>query len=612
MVNDDLDRAVDELAAILTRNALRRSEATMIDELKEEEIVNKVGGRFKLSTLIQKRMIALNQGARRLVEAGRRQDDDRDPGDHAGQDLPRHVGQPPDGRADRGAGGRRGNRRSYPTGRMSRARPLILASGPAIRKACLGPVADRQVKRARRSRRTGKGRPESLGAPVASARSEGVPCLFASELLRSAPALAFCSGNRLPRLEPGRLRSGRCPRLGRRSGQPLAAPDQSLRTGGRDPGPCLVHHPGLVVLALAAGPVASTSWLRCGRQVPDRLSPALGFALLLRSPPGSIHKLGPGLRPSPPVGSGGYLGALAAISCSAISACPACSSDPLGRAFRPGALPRRALHLADPGSLGPGFAADTPCPDRGQAPRRCADGPARSRSGRLAEPRRDDRRYRVTACARCVPPIRPVTRRRLSPSPRPIVPHRRGHQALSTSRMTARTSARGRPGSPFELPPLELLEPPTPFPVQEHEAKVHARAMLLERTLLDFGYQVRVVQIDTGPVITQFEIELEAGLRVSRIMSLADDLAIALAVPSVRIVAPIPGKTTVGIEVPNDHRDMVRLGEVIAGVGRAIREVPASRCSWARTSRAQPLVFDLADMPHLLMAAAPVPASRSA
>ena len=91
--------------------------------------------------------------------------------------------------------------------------------------------------------------------------------------------------------------------------------------------------------------------------------------------------------------------------------------------------------------------------------------------------------------------------------------------------------------------------------------------MLLERTLLDFGYQVRVVQIDTGPVITQFEIELEAGLRVSKIMSLADDLAIALAVPSVRIVAPIPGKTTVGIEVPNDHRNMVRLGDVIAGVG---------------------------------------------
>jgi DNA segregation ATPase FtsK/SpoIIIE, S-DNA-T family len=112
-------------------------------------------------------------------------------------------------------------------------------------------------------------------------------------------------------------------------------------------------------------------------------------------------------------------------------------------------------------------------------------------------------------------------------------------------------------GSGFQLPPLELLEPPPSMPVHEQEAKIQARAMLLERTLLDFGYQVRVVQIDTGPVITQFEIELEAGLRVSRIISLADDLAIALAVPSVRIVAPIPGKTTVGIEVPNERRAMV-------------------------------------------------------
>ncbi len=69
--------------------------------------------------------------------------------------------------------------------------------------------------------------------------------------------------------------------------------------------------------------------------------------------------------------------------------------------------------------------------------------------------------------------------------------------------------------APYQLPPRDLLEPPPPFPIQDHETQIHARAMLLERTLLDFGYKVRVVQIDTGPVITQFEIELEAGLRVS-------------------------------------------------------------------------------------------------
>ena len=155
-------------------------------------------------------------------------------------------------------------------------------------------------------------------------------------------------------------------------------------------------------------------------------------------------------------------------------------------------------------------------------------------------------------------------------------------------------------GSPFELPPFEILEPATSFPVQEHEAQVNARAMLLERTLLDFGYQVRVVQIDTGPVITQFEIELEAGLRVSKIISLADDLAIALAVQSVRIVAPIPGKTTVGIEVPNDHRNVVRLGDVMSGISeRKEHRIPLYL---GKDAKGHPLVFDLADMPHLLMA----------
>ena len=117
---------------------------------------------------------------------------------------------------------------------------------------------------------------------------------------------------------------------------------------------------------------------------------------------------------------------------------------------------------------------------------------------------------------------------------------------------------------------MDMLEPSSAIPVQEREASIQARALMLEKTLLEHGCQVRVVQIDTGPVITQFEIELEAGLRVSKIVGLANDLAIALAVPSVRIVAPIPGKTTVGIEVPNERRSMVRLREVIERVSRAL------------------------------------------
>lgn len=156
-------------------------------------------------------------------------------------------------------------------------------------------------------------------------------------------------------------------------------------------------------------------------------------------------------------------------------------------------------------------------------------------------------------------------------------------------------------GGEFQLPPRTLLEPPAEHPVHERETKIQARAAILERTLLDFGYQVRVVQIDTGPVITQFEVELEAGLRVSRIIGLADDLAIALAVQSVRVVAPIPGKTTVGIEVPNDVRAIVRLSEVVSA-----GETRLDRCRiplfLGMDVKGTPLVFDLVDMPHLLIA----------
>ena len=98
---------------------------------------------------------------------------------------------------------------------------------------------------------------------------------------------------------------------------------------------------------------------------------------------------------------------------------------------------------------------------------------------------------------------------------------------------------------------------------EEHEKEVRRKAKILEKTFANFGFNVKVVEIETGPVIAQYEVELEAGLRLSKITGLADDLAIALRVPSVRIVAPIPGKNTVGIEVPNEQRQLVRLREVI-------------------------------------------------
>ena len=312
----------------------------------------------------------------------------------------------------------------------------------------------------------------------------------------------------------------------------------------------------VVLLILAS---ADVLWL-ARRAVPEWWVRLLGFALAIAVASALVQKFAPGLEPSPPVGSGGYLGALAVAFLE-------------GQFGRAGML----LILVAGGLVGLALCIDVLCSGRS----RRSSTP--SVSGRRRRPGERSCRAPETSLLPAQPCFEVVE---TSPRPVPIastpllgrppeaieVPVPRAFQPSAapqdggTPRRPAGAASRGR----YVLPTIELLDPPVPFPIQEHEAKIHARAMLLERTLLDFGLQVRVVQIDTGPVITQFEIALEAGLSVKRINSLADDLAIALAVPSVRIVAPIPGKTTIGIEVPNERRGIVKLGEVIQAVDSRI------------------------------------------
>jgi S-DNA-T family DNA segregation ATPase FtsK/SpoIIIE len=162
-------------------------------------------------------------------------------------------------------------------------------------------------------------------------------------------------------------------------------------------------------------------------------------------------------------------------------------------------------------------------------------------------------------------------------------------------------AARADPGVTYSLPPLTLLDDPEPFPYAEQDARLRERAALLERTFTDFGLNVRVVGINTGPVITQYEVALETGLRVNKVTALADDLALNLRVPSVRIVAPIPGKNTVGIEVPNEHRATVLLKELLlAGAPKMAKaHLPLYL---GKDTEGRPLAYDLAEMPHLLIA----------
>ena len=160
-------------------------------------------------------------------------------------------------------------------------------------------------------------------------------------------------------------------------------------------------------------------------------------------------------------------------------------------------------------------------------------------------------------------------------------------------------------GEEYQLPSIELLQYGQDIDYDKQATEVRRIAKILERTFADFGFNVKVVEIETGPVIAQFEVELEAGLRLSKITNLADDLAIALRVPSVRIVAPIPGKNSVGIEVPNadDQRQVVCLRDVIEEAASLPKvKKMAIPLYLGKDVSGNALVADLAALPHLLIA----------
>jgi len=155
----------------------------------------------------------------------------------------------------------------------------------------------------------------------------------------------------------------------------------------------------------------------------------------------------------------------------------------------------------------------------------------------------------------------------------------------------------------YQLPPLDLLDAPVKFDTAKHEAEITAKANTLESALNEFGVVSRVVEIQQGPVVTMYELELAPGIKVGKIIGLSDDIAMALKAPSVRVVAPIPGKSTVGVEVPNSYRGIVRLRELLESVTpqRSRLELPLLL---GKDAAGNPLISDLAQMPHLLIAGA--------
>ncbi|MCF8083964.1 MAG: DNA translocase FtsK [Deltaproteobacteria bacterium] len=156
----------------------------------------------------------------------------------------------------------------------------------------------------------------------------------------------------------------------------------------------------------------------------------------------------------------------------------------------------------------------------------------------------------------------------------------------------------------FKLPPLDFLkDPPKKQNVKVQQESLEMNARRLEKMLSDFGVEGEVVEILPGPVITMYEYKPAPGVKISKVAGLSDDLALTLRAPSIRIVAPIKGKAAIGIEIPNNHREMVYFKEILSSAAykHTKHKLPIAL---GKDITGTSMVADLAKMPHLLIAGA--------
>ncbi len=153
----------------------------------------------------------------------------------------------------------------------------------------------------------------------------------------------------------------------------------------------------------------------------------------------------------------------------------------------------------------------------------------------------------------------------------------------------------------YVFPSVELLDSPRPGKEDVDEAELKANADLLRDTLLEFGVEVDSVSVTPGPVVTLYELVPASGVKISQIVSLENDIALKLAARGIRIIAPIPGKSAVGVEIPNSHRSLVTIRSVInSGVFR--ESSGALPLAMGKTISGEVYADDLARMPHILIA----------
>ncbi|HOW42513.1 MAG TPA: DNA translocase FtsK [Candidatus Omnitrophota bacterium] len=153
----------------------------------------------------------------------------------------------------------------------------------------------------------------------------------------------------------------------------------------------------------------------------------------------------------------------------------------------------------------------------------------------------------------------------------------------------------------YQLPALDLLDNPPPIEARQIKEDLTNNARILEDTLADFGIAVKVTDIERGPIITRYELEPAPGVKVNRIEALEDDIALSMKAQSVRIIAPIPGKARVGVEVPNLQSSLVYLKEVLSS-DEFQKTKGKLALALGKDISGQAVIADLAQMPHLLIA----------
>ncbi|MEC1915433.1 DNA translocase SpoIIIE, partial [Bacillus spizizenii] len=196
----------------------------------------------------------------------------------------------------------------------------------------------------------------------------------------------------------------------------------------------------------------------------------------------------------------------------------------------------------------------------------------------------------------------PVIEKRAEPVPEPIqdIQNETGDQETVSAPPMTFTELENKD---YEMPSLDLLADPKHTGQQADKKNIYENARKLERTFQSFGVKAKVTQVHLGPAVTKYEVYPDVGVKVSKIVNLSDDLALALAAKDIRIEAPIPGKSAIGIEVPNAEVAMVSLKEVLDS---KLNDRPDAKLliGLGRNISGEAVLAELNKMPHLLVAGA--------